>query len=173
MASVWRRVDLGAEFEGLFDSVRHGVWRWECQGDYYADHADVLRWQTGEPPVEDERVRAWMRYIQGLRTAGIPFQRVRMLSEPLTEYLEWMLDTTGRSIAAGEDIRWVGQDLAHELDMPDYDFYIFDDRVAILHFDDRRRLTSADLIDENDVVQSHRDLRDLIWQYAIPHQEFT
>jgi uncharacterized protein DUF6879 len=56
---------------------------------------DVERWLRGEPAIETDDDRAWVDYVRGQHAAGVPFRRVRMLTEPLTDYLRWML-ATGR-----------------------------------------------------------------------------
>lgn len=163
-----------SEFGTVFATVQHGSWRWECQGDYQVDHEEMRRWLSGEPSVEDEEDRAWIRYINGLRQAGIPFQRVRVLTEPLNDYLRWMVDTTNRNIEAGEDIRWLQASQAERLGMPEYDFYLLDDnRVVILNFDDSLALTGADVLDDDDTVRLHQAHRDRVWQHAVPHHEYV
>lgn len=158
----------------LFDTVTRSSWRWECQGHYEVDRVALERWRRGEPEVEDEADRAWVAYIRRLAAGGIPFERVRMLTEPPTDYLRWMLDTTDRNVDAGEDIRWIDESRARELEMPTYDFYIFDDdRLAILRFDTNRVLTGVEVIDGDDVVNHHRQLRDRVWPHATPHAEYV
>ena len=165
-------INAGDEFSALFAAVSRSSWRWECQGDYRSDHELVRRWRGGERTREDHEERDWVRYIRGLREAGIPFERVRMLTEPLTDYLAWMLANTNPNVDAGEDIRWLTENKARELGAPDYDFYIFDDdRVVILNFEDMV-LTGAEAIDDEDVVAEHRAWREKVWPHAVKHREY-
>lgn len=109
------------------------------------DGDDLHRWLAGKPAIETDDDRAWLGYIGRLRAAGISFQRVRMLTDPLTDCLRWMLDTTDRNVDAGEDVRWIEQRHARELGMPGHDFYILDDgRVLTLRFDDTAVLTALE-----------------------------
>jgi uncharacterized protein DUF6879 len=161
------------EFVALFPTVVRSSWRWECQGDYTVDHDNVRRWRNGEPDRDDLIHRDWVRYISGLRQAGIPFERVRMLTEPLTDYLTWMLAITNWNIDAGEDIRWIKESKARELGVPDYDFYIFDDnRVVIMNFGEDKLLINAELVDDEDVLEEHRAWRDRVWPHAVRHRDF-
>lgn len=157
----------------LLDSVAMSSWRWEAQGDYSVIDADLLhRWRAGLGR-DHEAQRPWVTYIQGLRARGIPFQRVRMLTDPLTEYLRCQLDVSDSNIAAGEDIRWVSEATARALGMPPYDFYIVDNAlVAQLVFDSTGMLGGLRLSRDPEVLAQHRRWRDVIWPHAIPHQEY-
>lgn len=169
-----RQLNPTTDFAALFPAVTASSWRWECQGHYAVDQDELDQWLAGTPKAEDDSDRAWYAYIRSLAGRAIPFQRVRMLTDPLTDYLRWMLATTHRNIAAGEDIRWITQGEASELGMPDYDFYVFDDdRIAILHFDNAKILTGATIDDAPHVVDQHRRWRDLVWQHAVRHEDYT
>jgi hypothetical protein len=160
-------------FDHLFDTIERSSWRWECQGDYQVDAASLQRWRDGLPFDETEGGRAWQSYIRGLRRRGVPFERVRMLTEPLTDYLRWMLTITYRNIDAGEDIRWIHQAVAVDLGMPTYDFYLFDDqRLAIMHFDDDKVLADLDVTEDPDQLATHRVYRDAVWPLAVRHTDY-
>ncbi|MQA08434.1 MAG: hypothetical protein GEU98_07745 [Pseudonocardiaceae bacterium] len=156
----------------LLHSFQRSSWRWECQGHYAVDEAKLQRWRAGLPRDEEAR-RPWLGFIHGLRVAGATFERVRMLTEPLTEYLRWMLEGTQHNVEAGEDIRWIQQSMARDLGMPAYDFYLFDDqRVAIMRFDDDKLLTDLEVTDDPTSVERHRAYRDAIWPQAVRHADY-
>lgn len=162
-----------AGLQELFATVQSSSWRWECQGDYAVDHAELEAWLRGEPMDSTDDDREWLAYIRGLARMGIPFERVRRLTEPLTDYLRWMLDITNANVDAGEDIRWVEPRDAEPLGMPSYDFYIFDQsRVVILWFDDQHELSGIDVDDDPEVVAQHEKYRDRVWPKAIPHRQY-
>ena len=163
------------EFGEQFSTVKQSSWRWECQGDYPIDHESMKKWLAKEPISQEEYKEdsEWLLYIQGLNEAGIPFERARMVTEPLTDYLAWMLAVTNSNIDAGEDIRWCKESSIRDLGMPDYDFYIFDDnRVVIFHHDENKIFTHAELVDDEASVAAHRALREKVWPHAVPHREF-
>lgn len=169
-----RLINPAEEFKALFSGIKRSSWRWECQGYYKVDDEQLQRWREGKQRDERDKGRWWVEFQRGLRDAGIPFERVRMLTEPLTEYLEWMLDTTDWNIDAGEDIRWLPESKARELDMPRYDFYLFDDdRVVIMHIDDEKVLTGAEIVDDADVVSQHQEYRQRVWPLAVRHREYV
>lgn len=164
------RVGRGEPFAALFDTWHTAAWRWECQGEYHEpdEQEPFARWRRGEG--DHAWIRPWTDRVRAWRRTGKTFGRVRMLTEPLTEYLRWMLDVTPTNIEAGEDIRWIEEGRARELGAPRYDFYLLDDRVVILQFDERG-VSGADLIDDADVVRQHQAWRDLVWPLAIPHHD--
>ncbi|TCP56062.1 hypothetical protein EV191_1012 [Tamaricihabitans halophyticus] len=158
---------------GALAGITSSSWRWECQGDYSAIDAKLLqRWRDGlgRDPGDD---RAWVDYIQGLRRRGISFERARLLTDPLTEYLRCQLDVAYMNVNAGEDIRWVGESTAGELAMPDYDYYLIDDgRVVALDFAADGTLAGIHVSADAEVVAQHRRWRDLIWPHAVPHEQY-
>lgn len=162
--------------ERLYQQIRafdRTAWRWECQGEYAVDAPEVQRWRDGHP-TDMDRKTPWLEYIRDITSRGMTFQRARMLTDPLTEYLRWMIEqTTHLNVEAGEDIRWVRQADAAAAGMPSYDFYLFDDaRVAIMRFDDAKLLTGLELVDDPDAVAQHRAYRDMVWPRAIRHADY-
>lgn len=168
-----KTLNAAEDFAALFPTVQRSSWRWECQGWYAVDMPDVDRWLRREPAIETDEDRSWIDYISSLHAAAIPFRRVRMITEPITDYLRWMLTTSDRNVAAGEDIRWIDQRQVVDLGPPDYDFYIFDDdRVVILRFDPAKELVGVELDDSPDIVEQHQQWRDHVWPLATPHADY-
>jgi hypothetical protein len=164
-------VGSGAEFFQLCTTYQCSSWRWECQGTYHEpnEREPLQRWREGSTDLSF--MNGWIATVQRLRAEGKTFDRVRMLTEPPTEYLRWMLSLTQLNVDAGEDIRWIPESRARELSMPTYDFYLFDDaRVAIMHFNENG-VSGAEVTDDPDVLAAHQVYRDLVWPIAIPHKE--
>ncbi|SDY12789.1 hypothetical protein SAMN05421504_104596 [Amycolatopsis xylanica] len=167
-----RSLNAGTDFSALLKSVRRSSWRWECQREYAVDLPEVERWRKGLSVLETEEDRAWLAHLGVLKAAGIPFERVRMLTEPLTDYLAWMLQAIGPNVAAGEDVRWLKESTARELGMPHHDFYLLDETsVAELRFTEENVLTAVVVDDDTAVVAEHQRWRRAAWSAAIPHAE--
>lgn len=152
-----------------FDST---AWRWEAQGTYNEPYElePWQRWREGQPD-DYEWMSSWLDDIRQATASGQRFERVRMLTDPLTEYLRWQAEVTPLNLAAGEDIRVLPERRARELKLPDYDFWLFDDaRVAVLHFGGAG-LEAAEIISAPDVVDRHREWRRLAWMHATPFQK--
>lgn len=162
-------VEPGPEFAELCRSFDHSAWRWECQGTYReAEEQEPFRaWQDGRR--DDSFIQPWLEQIRAFRAAGKRFERVRMMTDPPTQYLRWMFEITPLNVEAGEDIRWIGEAHARKLGAPEHDFYLFDDRlVAVLHFGDTG-VAGAEVTDDAATVARHRQWRDTVWPVAVPH----
>ncbi len=166
--------DPNAMLTNLFDQFTRSAWRWECQTDYAVDHPALDRWKRGLPR-ETAGKQRWLDYIRKITGAGRRFDRVRVYTEPLNDYLSWMIEFTHENVEAGEDIRWLPQRVARDLDMPTYDFYLFDDvRLAIMRFDPNTKLLAhLDTTDDPDAVEQHRIYRDLVWPRAVRHADLV
>jgi hypothetical protein len=157
----------------MLHSFTRSAWRWECQGEYAVDAAAVQRWRDGWQGDAMER-RPWLDYIRDITARGRRFERTRMLTEPLTEHLRWLLDVTYTNVGAGEDIRWITESEARELQAPTYDFYLFDDeRVAIMRFGPDRFRTGVEMIEDPIIVAEHCAFRDRVWQRATRHADYA
>jgi len=95
------------------------------------------------------------------------------VSEPLAEYVRYALRGTRQTVEAGEDVRYLPRARANELDLPDHDFWLFDDaRLALLHFTADDRPLGAALVTEPDMVEQHRAWLELAAEHTIPYAEF-
>lgn len=100
--------------------------------------------------------------------AGKRFQRGRVVTEPLTDYLRFELAVAPHNSAAGEEIRLLSADRAQGLDLPSHDFWLSDDeRLAIMHFAGSS-FVGAELITDTGVVQQHRAWQATAWQHGEP-----
>lgn len=158
------------EMARLFVSVRRSVWRWERQRSYAVDESELQAWRDGRTLEKSEEDKAWEAYIRDLRANDIPFERVRMVHEPPTEYQRWIHTTTARNVRIGEDVRWLRESEARRLAMPPDDFYLIDDeRVVVLRFDGFGELVGIDIEDDRDVLSRYRAYRDRAWAVATQH----
>ncbi|MQA08436.1 MAG: hypothetical protein GEU98_07755 [Pseudonocardiaceae bacterium] len=164
-------VGPGSDFFRLCTEYRRSSWRWECQGVYHEpdEQEPIRQWREGHQDLSF--MDGWVATIRRLRAEGKTFERVRMVTEPPTEYLRWMFSFTHVNIEAGEDIRWITEGRARQISMPEHDFYLFDDdRVAILHFGEHG-VSGAEVTDDPEVLTQHQRWRDLVWPLAIPHRD--
>ena len=100
--------------------------------------------------------------------------RVRVVTEPHTDYIRFGLLLAGLSAAVGEDIRYLPRDQAKDLDLPDHDFWLMDSaKVGILRFSDNDDLLGAEIHDDPVLVVRHCYYRDVAWHHAIPYAEFA
>ena len=162
------------EFDKLFTSFERRFWRWEAQPAYHEpeEAEPFARWSNGQAD-DLAWMTGWFDLVRAATADGKRFERVRRLIEPPTDYLAWEMTIQPANIAAGEDIRLIGDRDACSLGLPNYDFVLVDDRlVAKMHFDDRG-FRGAELFTDTPTVNAHRAWRDLAWHYAATFSEYA
>lgn len=166
----------GEAFGALFRDFESSAWRWEAQGTYnQPDEVEPWqRWRDGIPVLQDlDWLRPWLDEIQAATKSGKVFQRVRMLTEPLTEYLRWQMEVTPANLAAGEEISLVTQAAAARLGLPEHDFWIFDHaKVAVLHYGPEG-LIGAEIVTEPATVARYEQWRKIACAEAVPYDDFV
>lgn len=166
----------GDGFHQLFRTFRDTAFRLETQGVYQEPTEDepLRRFLAGEPP-DDGWLQPWLDLVRLAKAGHRAFRRVRVLTEPLTDYLRFEMDLALRqNIPAGEDIRALSSTEADALGLPkDIDFWMFDDdRVGLMHFGDRGML-GLEMITDASAVEQYRRWRDRAWSSAKVPQEWA
>lgn len=169
---------LGAEFGRLFTSFGQTARRLEVRDRYdvEGERPYIARWQAG---LQDDREHLdryrspWLDVVRANVAQGRIYQRVRVFSEPLTDYLRYALRGTRQTVAAGEDIRYLPRARANELDLPDHDFWLFDDRrLVLLAFTADDRPLGGLLITEPHVVGQYAAWLDRAAEHSMPYVDF-
>ena len=97
-----------AEFDALFTSFEHTAYRLETLQAYDVSY-EVEPYQAfiaGHPRPHDPSKDQWVSMIRDAVEAGKVFQRVHVVTEPLTDYLRYELGWSyPPNVEAGEDIR--------------------------------------------------------------------
>ncbi|MDX3662370.1 hypothetical protein PV646_34130 [Streptomyces sp. ID05-26A] len=167
-----RRIDRD-EFEALFDTFAESAWRLEIQGTYSEpeEQEPLRRFLVGEP--DDHTWMAdWFEWVAELTAAGRRVGRVRVLTEPLTDYLRFELSFTGLAVEAGEDIRVLAATDAERLRLPRVDFWLFDDRTAVAMTFGDTGVSSAEVIDHPAEVEHYRAIQQQALAAAVPYLEW-
>jgi hypothetical protein len=168
---VTRWIKPGPDFANLFATFERSAWRLETRPAYAIpeEQAAFERHRiTGELDVA--YLAGWLETVKTATEAGKRFERVRVLPEPLTDYLRFEMAVAEHNTEAGEDIRTLTARKARALELPDlHDFWIFDDqRVAILHFSPDGELLNAELHDDPDTLTQYSAWKELAWRHADP-----
>jgi hypothetical protein len=160
----------GEHFRAACLDFEHTAFRLETRERYVDDEEQepLRRFLAGQPP-DDSWFMDWYDAIAELVAAGKRMQRVRVVSEPASDYTRFGIDLARRlNVPAGEDIRYLPRRRAERLGLPDEDFWLLDSaRVLVLHFDGDILLGAEPLADPAAIVQRAR-WRDVAWQYAVP-----
>lgn len=164
--------------DALFDTFERDAFHLELRDNYHVDSEDesYLRWKRGEPPDPGEFQRPWLQRVRQVAMSGKTVRRVRVITEPISEYIRFEYDGTPQNISAGEDIRWlprnhVPKDIVFPLE--GLDWWLFDGYlVAAGHFDDHGRPIGSEISTEPALIRQCVSVRDRLWSIAIPHSEY-
>ncbi len=135
------RIDASDQdaYWALFAGVTRYAWRLEALQYYADDDADVERFASGD--VTLPQPGRWESLVHGHVTAGRPFQRVRVVAEPWSDYVTWELHAFTLNVAAGEDIRVVPVSYSDGLGAFGPDYWVIDDAVWAMAYDSDGRLS--------------------------------
>jgi hypothetical protein len=159
------------DFFDLFRTFKHTAFRLEVRESYY-EKKQLGQFRAGER-VDLTYMEAWLALIVQLRVEGKRIERVRLVSQPFSDYTQYGLWLCQYNIQAGEDIRYLLRD--HAAGLPNHDYWLLDSsRLYVVRFTDKDELLGAEPVEEPvaDIVQ-HCFWRDAAWHQAIPYAEFV
>ncbi|MFD6096840.1 DUF6879 family protein [Nocardiopsis flavescens] len=172
------RILTREEFAQQFREFEDTAWKLEVRDRYNvtAEREEFKYWlRTGDLSLEEEHARtsSWHKNVRDRTAHGKQWKRVRVVSEPLSDYIRWEHAATRFNQEAGEDIRWLPRHHPSVDELPQRDFWLFDDVwVCLLHFDEDDAPHEYEVIDEPEEVSWYRGWRDIAWRNAIPHSEY-
>jgi hypothetical protein len=104
-------------FAELLEATQTSAIRIEMRDTYDETEKGYAEWrETGDISHGD-----WSDHFAMVRAAaarGVTMRRVRVISEPVSEYIKWENACTHLNIEAGEDIRWLPRTKAADLMLP-------------------------------------------------------
>lgn len=164
----------GQAFVDFVLGYEHTAFRLETRERYDDDEeAEALaRFLAGTPDYtwNDD----WAAMIRRRSAAGQRMERVRVVTEPHSDYTRFLLDLARVNTAAGEDIRYLPRHRAAAANLPDYDFWLIDSyQVAVLRFDASGVLLGAELSTDSRVAARHRAYREAARNAAVSLHEYT
>jgi len=164
------------ELGDLLTGFRETAFRFETRDRYNSDvgRESFRRFLAGEPD-DYPWHRWWLDMIQRDLAAGKVWQRVRIVSVPVSDWTRYGVEVARLSVAVGEDIRYLRRDAAEQMGLTPYDSWIFDgDQLVHLHFNDHDdTFVGAELVTDGKAVQRHQAWRDLAWAHAQTLEDFV
>jgi hypothetical protein len=115
-------------FDELLARSNKAALKLEFRDQYMTDDPAYLAWRAGNV---DEAIRLYAGWTETARSAtarGVEIKRVRIVSEPMSDYIAFEHAVTAAvNVAAGEAIRWVPRSRVSAVALPGNDAWIFDD----------------------------------------------
>jgi hypothetical protein len=145
------------EMRDSYDETEQGFTEWCESGDLSAydweDHLDMVRESTAR---------------------GVQWRRVRVVNEPLSEYMKWELALTDTNVEAGENIRWLPRTQAADLMLPGADCWVFDHRVIRWNFQrgDGTNPRHYTFSSDPRIIRDIAGAFEIAWERAVPHEVY-
>jgi hypothetical protein len=169
------------ELAGALTKFAYTAFRLERRESYAGtsyDSSRFARWLEGHLPELDPDV-PWKRRVRAATAEGRQFSRVRIVSEPWSDYTRYALWQSQQNIAAGEDIRYLCRQRAETVGLPaelwKHDYWLFDSSlVVVMHYDDATDdMDRCEFVDDPAAVVRHNYWRDAAWHHALPRDEYV
>jgi hypothetical protein len=165
-----------AEFSRLFTGFEHTAYRLETLQQYDVSYEEepFAAFLAGHPQPPDSSKDEWAGMIMDATEAGKVFQRVHVVSEPLTDYLRYEIERSyAPNVAAGEDIRILPVQAGRGPRLPDHDYWLFDSRdLWVMEYDGDGRFLFAEQVSDRAVIVYHNYWRDAALHHAIPYADY-
>ncbi len=158
----------------LFEDFERSAWRFETQPVYtMPDEAENFRlFREGKLRLEHPD-GWWHKLVRAKTSSGKSMGRVRVIRRPLNDYVRYQFHRgIPNNIASGEDIR-ILDITGLSLDLPDQDFWLFDD-ATVLHLNFRPDGTLIDReIVKNPDLDIYRTWQKTALEHAVPFEDYV
>jgi hypothetical protein len=162
------------EFKELIATARHSAIHLETRDMYTPMGPVFVDWQAGKP-IEYDRHLDWVQLVQETVGRGVDWRRARIVSEPVTDFIQYEWETTTIvNAAAGEKVRWLPRRLASDLLLPGNDFWVFDDKlVRFTNFAGDGSWGPHVLNEDPEIIRMCTTAFEAVWERAIDHAEYV
>ncbi|MET8544529.1 DUF6879 family protein [Kitasatospora sp. NPDC004799] len=150
----------------------------EMRDGYMLDDPEFIAWQQGkrlDPNDRESWWRSWLDVVAETTGRGVAMRRLRVVSEPVTDYIRFEYDVTFSNVAAGEDVRWLPRSRAGDLLLPGLDGWVMDGEVVILHHftgDGHWAEAGMEVRTDPELAKRYLAAYETAWERATPHAEY-
>lgn len=156
----------------MINSTRHYL-KLELRDSYQIDHDLLTTWRHAPSTVLAGPALAWQNRVAGDLSAGRTWLRLRVVSEPLSEYHRFAYEFAGPGVDAGEQMRYLPRRLASAIPLPGNDCFVLDDHTAMFNvLDGDNNRVDIQLTTDPDIVKFCRDTFGAAWALATPYNEY-
>jgi hypothetical protein len=148
--------------------------------DVYATTVEKDRfatWRQGQP-LDPETEAAWWQpwfdLMKRTTEAGKTLRRLRIISEPVSDYIRFEWLDAAQLVCAGEHVRWLPRRNVSTLLLPGNDFWMFDRQTVVFtHFSGSGCVLDHEITTDSIVVTRCAEAFEEAWKIAIPHHDYT
>ncbi|MFW5421006.1 hypothetical protein J0910_30775 [Nocardiopsis sp. CNT-189] len=167
-----------AERNELLSKAEHDAFHLELKDSYQTanEEGPFARWKRGEAD-DYAWFQGWLERMRRLTGTGCAVRRVRVFTEPASDYIRWEHSTTHLNQRAGEDIRWLPRHRVPDdvvFPVGGDDWWLIDDRLLTVgRFGPGGRVLGSEPVEEPEAVAAAVRVRDRLWELAVPHGSFA
>jgi hypothetical protein len=159
---------FGADFAALF---QRSAFRLELL-DYYVaanEEEPFRRFLAGEPQDPSWR-EPWAGLVRDAVAGGKSMSRVHVVTEPLSDYLRFALACGyPANVTAGEDVRILRDRDFPRPELPEADYWLFDDQeAALMSYDRDGNWLGVSMTRDPGVIAQCRSGRDRAMEHSVP-----
>ncbi|WP_097238391.1 MULTISPECIES: DUF6879 family protein [unclassified Streptomyces] len=162
LISASRRLEL------LFGEPAQEVRKLELRDFYEVDRPLFEAWRAGDRETVEETMGGHRGFMAGKAAPGFPYRRVRVVSEPLSEYQRMAIELADPE----ELLRWLPRSLVSAVPLPGNDCLIRDDLVIFNLVGGDNQQTEIQLSTDPDVVGFCNDAFERAWSLGVPNDSY-
>jgi hypothetical protein len=162
------------QLDSLFTSFQREALHLEMRDAYgtAVELPHLRKWLNGEPD-DTEWLESWFDTVRAGTAADKTFRRARIVSEPVSEYQQWVLKDAHLYVEAGEDIRWIPRRLVSTIALPGNDFWLFDrEQVVFLIFAGNGLVMDYLSTTDSAAIELCVNAFEAVWALSIPTSEY-
>ncbi len=151
-----------SKFDGFWRTCTKSIFRLEALPEYRVE-GDIENFEKylakGKSVIEiTQDAQEWFAQLKRATEAGVDVRRVRVITEPLNDYVKYEMAFWRHSVKYGEQFYFLPlgeyQSILNELDFQPEDFWMFDDKdVVVFHYSSQGEWIGEEVITETKFVK--------------------
>lgn len=107
----------------------------ELRDGYLPNDPAYLAWLNGKPEETYRRYAPWSVEVSAAVERGVDMRRVRVVSEPVSDYIRFEHAVTETvNLSGGERVRWLPRSRMWDLLLPSCDLWVVDEKIVLFYF---------------------------------------
>ena len=164
----------GEAWSRYFQGFQASAFRLELRQVYTMpdEEEDLAAFAQGQLPPPGYHY-GWLDTVADAKRQGKTMRRVRIVTRPLSSYTKWeFVWGFAWNAKAGEDIRILDVTDGQGPELPDHDFWLFDDTTVVkLLYRPNGTQIGRELVEQPDLA-AYLAWRDAAWQASVPYTDY-